>query len=330
MKVFVTGGTGFVGSALVDHLIERGDDVTCLVRDPSKLARIFPDRPPTGIPGDLSDIVALRKGCEGVDVVFHVAGLTAARNRSEFFETNVEGTRNLIGATRDAARDLQRLVYVSSQAAAGPVKRDEVKTETDQPRPVSNYGASKLAGENIVREGGLPWTIVRPPSVYGPRDVQFLRLFKIARLGIVPVFGSPRQQLSIVYVTDLVRGMVYAATDSEANNIYFICHPEIVTSGSLVKGVYAALKGEHRKRAHPVVISIPATVTRAALWASGVVSKLTGTVSVLSPEKSKEFLAPAWTCSPAALEGATAWRAEINMEMGLRQTTQWYRAEGWL
>jgi nucleoside-diphosphate-sugar epimerase len=210
------------------------------------------------------------------------------------------------------------------------VQHGEVKTENDPPHPVSNYGASKLAGEDLVRESGLPWTIVRPPSVYGPRDVQFLRLFKIARLGIVPVFGSPRQQLSIVHVTDLVRGIVYAATDSEANNIYFICHSEIVTSGSLVRAVYVALKGEHRNRAYPIVIPIPAPVTRAALWISGVVSKLTGTVSVLSPDKSREFLAPAWTCSPAALEHATAWRAELNMETGLRQTAQWYRVEGWL
>ncbi len=329
MKIFVTGGTGFVGSALVDHLIERGDDVTCLVRDPSKLARIFPERSPTGVPGDLSDIVALRKGCDGAEVVFHVAGLTAARNRSEFFETNVEGTRTLVAAIRNAPQDLRRLVYVSSQAAAGPVKRDEVKTEADPPHPVSNYGASKLAGEDLVRESDLPWTIVRPPSVYGPRDVQFLRLFKIARLGIVPVFGSPRQQLSIVHVGDLVHGMC-AATATEANHIYFICHPEIVTSGSLVKEVYAALKGEHRRKAYPVVIPIPAPVTRAALWASGFVSKLTGSASVLSPDKSNEFLAPAWTCSPAAIERATAWRAEIGMELGLRQTAQWYRVEGWL
>ncbi|MFQ5702436.1 MAG: NAD-dependent epimerase/dehydratase family protein [Gemmatimonadales bacterium] len=330
MKAFVTGGTGFVGSHLVHHLLDRGDEVTCLARNPAKLARVFPNRAPAGIPGDLSDVAALERGCGHADTVFHVAGLTAARNRAEFFETNVVGTRRLTRAIAKASRNIQRLIYVSSQAAAGPVKYGEVRSENDAPDPVSNYGASKLAGEEVVRASGLPWTIVRPPSVYGPRDVQFLRLFKIARTGIVPVFGSPHQQLSIVHVSDLVTGMTSAMGGATEGKTYFICHPEIVTSGALARAVYGALKGKHRRKKGPVVVPIPAFVTRAALWATGIASTLARRPSVLAPDKANEFLAEAWTCSPAALERDTGWRAKISMEPGLDQTARWYKTEGWL
>ncbi len=331
MRVFVTGGTGFVGSHLVDRLMERGDDVTCLVRDPAKAARVFRERAPHTVRGDLTDQRTLRTGCEDAEAVFHVAAVTSARSRMEFFATNSEGTRRLTAVVAEVAPHLRRFVYVSSQAASGPARRGSPRTESDPLQPVSHYGASKLAGEEAVRSSGLPWTVIRPAGVYGPRDTEFLRLFKIARIGIVPIMGDSEQELSLVHVRDLAAALVRATEPATMEKVYFACHPEIITARRFVRGVHAAVAGRRPgKQTGPIILTIPSWATRATLQVTGLAARLLGRATLLSPDKGNEFLAEAWTCSSEALERDTGWQAEISLEAGLRDTAQWYREHRWL
>ena len=335
MRAFVTGATGFVGSHLVDALLARGDEASCLVRNPAKAARVFPDRSPETVIGDLGDEGALRAGIEGADVVFHVAGVTSARNRAEFFSINTDATRRVLQAATDVAPDLQRFVLVSSLSAAGPTRSGQVLTEQDPPRPVSNYGESKLAGERIVMDGALPWTVIRPPAVYGPRDDELRRLFKFARLGLAPLFGDGSQQLTLIHVRDLVAALL-AVPDSEttAGATYYASHPEILTAREFVTAIHAAVAKSAGKAegdiGKPVFIPVPGWLTRGFLVVSGMAAGLAGRATMLSPDKGDELLAESWACSPSAIERDTGWAATIPYSEGVPETAQWYRHQGLL
>ena len=328
MRAFVTGATGFVGSHLVDALLARGDEASCLVRNPAKAARVFPDRSPETVVGDLGDEAALRAGIEGADVVFHVAGVTSARSRAEFFSVNTDATRRVLQAATDVAPDLRRFVLVSSLSAAGPTRRGQTLTERDPPRPVSSYGESKLAGERIVMDGALPWTVIRPPAVYGPRDDELRRLFKFARLGLAPVFGDGSQQLTLIHVRDLVAALL-AVLDAETTTgaTYYASHPEILTARGFVTAVHAAVT---RSAGKPLVIPVPGWFARGFLVVSGMAAGLVGRATVLSPDKGDELLAESWACSPSALERDTGWAATIPCSEGVPETAQWYRDHGLL
>jgi nucleoside-diphosphate-sugar epimerase len=330
VRIFVTGGTGFVGSHLVEALLDRGHDVVCLVRDPAKLSRRFQQNSPRSVDGNLDDTDALRAGCDGADVVFHSAALTAARNRAEFFAVNVAATRRLTEAAAAVAPDLQRFVYISSQSAGGPSQRGVPKVEADPSTPISNYGQSKLAGEDVVKESGLPWTIMRPPSVYGPYDTAFLTVFKYARLGVLPTFGDGKQELSMVYVTDLVNALLHATEPATSSRSYFTCHPEITTTTELGHAIHRSVRQAGVKARGPFVLRLPTWATKVAMQVTGTGARLLGKATLLSPDKAKELLADAWTCDSRALERDTGWRAETSLEEGALRTAIWYKEHGWL
>ena len=151
-----------------------------------------------------------------------------------------------------------------------------------------------------------------------------LKLFKLARLGLAPVFGDGSQELSVIYAGDLARALVAAAASATANRVYYAAHPTVTTSGGLVRAIGRAVGRE------PRVVPLPAPVVRGLLWMIGSVAHLAGRATLLSSDKAAEFLAPAWTCRPEALMRDTGWRPETDLETGLRRTAQWYRKEGWL
>jgi dihydroflavonol-4-reductase len=324
VKAFVTGGTGFVGSHLVDHLLAAGHEVVCYVRSAAKAEAVFTERRPRVYQGSLFDERALRDAMDGVDVVFHVAGLTSARTRGEFFAVNETATRHVLAA---APASLRRFVQVSSLAAAGPTTHGHQRQPGEPERPVTHYGASKLAGELVVRMGRLPWTVVRPPLVYGPRDVEMLRVFRLASRGIVAVFGDGLQELSQIYVEDLARALLAVATAPQAvRRIYFAAHPDIVRHRALVTAIGRAVRPERP----PLVIALPRAVARAGLWISGSAAYVAGRRTVLTLNKANEILAPAMTCSPATLERDAGWTANFSLAAGLAKTVGWYREQRWL
>jgi nucleoside-diphosphate-sugar epimerase len=326
VRVLVTGGTGFVGSHLVEALLQRGHAVTCLVRDPAKAQLLFGDRGPLLLQAELSDTPALRRACVGAEAVVHLAGLTAARGREEFFAVNAGGTRGLVQAVREAGREVRRFIYVSSLAAAGPVPRGKPVRDGQGSGPVSHYGASKRAGEDPVRELELEWTILRPPAVYGPRDREFLRFFRAARRGLTAVFGDGSLELSLVYAADLAAAIVRCLEVGPPRGVFYPTHVEVCTARELTERIARAVAPGRRVR----VLRVPRAAVRPLLWVTGSAARVAGRATVLSPDKAGELLAEAWTCSPGPLEERTGWRADTDLEAGLARTAEWYRAAGWL
>ena len=323
MRILVTGATGFVGSHLVAALLERGHAAVCLVRDEEKARRVFGERVELAR-GDLRDAATLRQACQGVDAVAHLAGLIAARSRAEFFEVNEGGTRALGEAAAAGGRG-RRFVLVSSLTAAGPAPRG-APLALDGPGPVSNYGASKRAGEDALRGLELDWTILRPPAVYGPRDLEFLRLFRMGRLGFAPIFGDGAQELSLVYAEDLAEAIAACLERGAPNAVLYPAHDEVLTARQLALAICAAAAPQRPAR----LVRIPPSALGPILACTGLVARLSGKATLLAPDKRAELLADAWTCSPATLTARTGWRARTPWRDGLLRTAEWYRSAGWL
>ena len=322
MKVLVTGATGFVGSHLAEALRRRGHEVTVLARSPGKAAALEALGVRT-VPGDLGNAAALARAAQGQDQVYHVAGVVAARSEADFLTANRDGTANLVAAAESAGGP--RLVLVSSMAAGGPSPRDRPLTGDEPAAPVTAYGRSKLAAEQVVRASSLPWTILRPPTVYGPRDREVLKVFRLVRLGVAPVFGDGTQQLSAVHAGDLAEALIAAAeATGTLGRVYYACHPEVVTSAELVRRI-----GEAMGR-HPLVIPVPSAVGRALLGVTETAARIARQTTILTTDKANEFFQPAWTGDPAPLTRDSGWTATHDLRSGLADTYRWYRSAGWL
>jgi len=326
MKALVTGATGFVGSHLAETLVRQGAEVTALVRSPGK-ARLLSDLGVRQVQGSLGDREALLAAAQDQDVIFHVAGLVAARDENEFLKANRDGTTNLVEAAL-ATGGHPRFVLVSSMAAGGPSPKGAPRAGHEPPAPVTSYGRSKLAGEEELRRSPLPWTILRPPLVYGPRDTEILKVFRLARTGFVPVFGDGSQELSAVYGPDLASALVAAArSPATIAKTYYACHPEVFSSGGFVTAVGRAVRGEGGQTR---LIPLPLWLARGILGLTGTAARLAGQATILTADKANEFFQPAWTGDPSALARDTGWSPEHGIESGLAATADWYRKQGWL
>ncbi len=258
-------------------------------------------------------------------MVYHAAALTGAVDEAEFTSANRDGTANLARACISSGGQ-QRFVLVSSMAAGGPAQRGMPRTEDGQNRPVTMYGRSKLAAERALRDEALEWTILRPPTVYGPRDRDnLLAVFRATRLGFAPVFGDGSMELSLIHVVDLAAAILAAGTlPGLAGGLFYVNHPETVTSADLVRTIGRSLGHEVR------LLPVPEWLARGLLTVSGMTAALLRHKTILRADKANEFYQQAWTADPTAFMTATGWTATFDMPSGIRDTAAWYRANGWL
>ncbi len=244
--------------------------------------------------------------------------------------SNVELTRLLLElcAIQQETSPVTRFVLVSSQAAAGPSHTGGAPvTETDPESPVSLYGRSKLEAEKVTRSFStcVPITIVRPPTVFGPRDRDVLGVFKCARDRLAPCLAGPDRLVSVVYVEDLVDGILAAALASESvGQTYFLANPEPVVWREFALAV-ARVMG-FRAWALP----IPLGAMRLAALAGDMAGKLSGIPRLFRSEKLDEMKQIAWVCSPEKAFRELKWRPVTPLDRGVAKTADWYRAHGWI
>ena len=304
--IALTGGTGFVGQAVLDEAGRRGLKIRALAR------REQAER--DGIEwlrGDLADRAALAALVAGANAVLHIAGVVNTPDPMGFHLGNVQGTEALV-ETAEAA-GVRRLVFVSSLAAREP--------------GLSAYGKSKRHAEEVVQTSGLDWTIVRPPAIYGPRDRDILELFKAARWGLVPM--PPPGRTSIVHVDDLARLLLTLTASSS------------VAVGQTRERIFEPDDGRENGWSHTELAkaigkavgrrvwapATPKVLMRGAAWLD---RKLRGPGARLTPDRVGYMVHPDWVSRPDKAPPADMWRAEIATPDGLAATAAWYRAQGWL
>ena len=314
----VTGATGFIGRHLVERLAADGWRVRVVQRPESEGVA------PAGAEAVRAPLTAgaLEPAFGGAGVVIHLAGRTAAPNAEAYLDANARATGEVARACREAGA---RLVYVSSQAAAGPAPASRPLTEADEPRPCSPYGISKLAGERAVRETpGLEWTIVRPVAVYGPGDRGFLPLFRLARAGWAVIPGNPDACYTLVHVRDLVRQLAAASVRPEAaGEVFFLGHPALHTARSLATALARAAGRTVR------TIVVPAPVLYAAALAGDAGAWL-GHPLALDRSRYRELTSGGFACEVGKARRLLGIEAEIGLEEGFAETAEWYREQGWV
>lgn len=327
MKVLVTGGTGFIGSHMVELLIRKGHDVVCLVRDESSLKHLHGMAVRTVGIGQLRTELSEENH---VDVVMHLAGATRGVDYDSYRTANVGLTSLLLElcSARQDCEPLTRFVLVSSQAAAGPCRSDAMPvTEADAGEPISLYGRSKLEAEQIAHtfSGCLALTVIRPPTVFGPRDRDVLGVFQCARFRVAPCLAGPDRSVSIIYVEDLVDGILTAALSPRAvGQTYFLANPEPVVWREFCVRV-ARVMGY---RAVPV--PIPLAAMKLAARAGDLVGKVSGAATLFRSEKLEEMKQIAWVCSAEKALRELNWQAATPLDEAIAKTAEWYKTHGWI
>lgn len=302
MKVAVTGASGFIGRQVVAALGARGDEVVA-IRRPFERATL---------------VDAFR----GARAVVHLAGVVSTLRQKEYFTANVEGTRAVAEAARDAG---VRMVHISSLAAAGPAPASAPRSEDDPPNPITPYGRSKLEGERVLRGlPGLRWVALRPGIVYGPHDRALLPMFRMATRGFLPLVGRADAAYMLIPVSDVVRTIAAAIASDVESEAIFVGHARPATTREIVEGVQSAL-GSHAR-----IVRVPMPLTRAAAIAGDLVGALRGKPSVINTRRYVELAAEGFVCRVDRLRDRLGIVPQIDLQEGLARTAEWYKREGWV
>jgi UDP-glucose 4-epimerase len=302
LKIAITGATGFVGGTTLRALIGAGHDVRALTRRPQAVQAGV-----TWVQGGLCDHAALSELCAGADAVLHIAGVVNAADKAAFDAANVTGTANVLAAAKGAG--VARFVHVSSLSAREPA--------------LSMYGHSKQRGEALVRASAMDWTVIRPPGVYGPGDTEMLDSFRLAKFRIAPM--PPKGRVSLIHVDDLACLLVAVAQDSGVS-LAQVYEPDDGTNLGWSHIEFAHMIG--RAMGHKVfAFNLPAVLLSAA---ARIDEAMRGEKAKLTRDRAAYLSHPDWVVTAAARPPESLWRPRITAPNGIRDTVQWYKAEGWL
>ncbi len=326
MKALITGGNGFIGSHLVELLLSKGYAVRCLIRKTSDL-RWLNGLNVEFVYGDLFDHDALRLAVSGVDYIYHSAGVTKAKAKEEYYQGNATGTTNILEAALQHNITLKRFVHISSQAAVGPSPSKTPVTEEATAHPITTYGKSKWQAEVACNKvmSKLPLTIVRPPVVYGPRDKDVFEFFNTMNKGLQPTVGFNEKLVSMIHVSDLVRGFVMAGeSNNAAGQTYFISSKRVYGWREIGNETQAALgRGALRIRLPEFTVFVIAAFAE-------VLALFSSKPALINFEKARDMVQDYWTCEASKAKRDFGFEQEISLPDGIRNSIAWYRQHQWL
>lgn len=325
MKAFVTGGTGFVGSHLVDALIESKNysEIRCLVRNSEKW---LTGKTYTKVHGDLFDLQDISTALKDVDIIFHVAGLVRAPKWSDFKTSNIDSTEHLIRIAQK--NGVSNMVILSSLAAVGPSNGIPL-TEDAEFKPLSMYGESKREMEKIIYQiagKNDSIKIIRPPAVFGPRETDIYTIFKTMKLRIFPMVGDGNNpKVSMVYISDLVHGIMAASEKKEIGiHTYFIGGKKDAYSWNQIYKISTKLMA---LKTVPIKLRPKWIKKIAAFIETG--ASLFGIYPMLNEEKANEMVHE-WVCSSHKAKIELKYSPSVTIEEGLSRTIHWYKKNNWL
>jgi nucleoside-diphosphate-sugar epimerase len=320
-KALVTGGTGFIGSHLVEALAARNWRVTCLVRATSK-TEFLKKFPVQFVLGSAENREILEKAVQGQDYIFHLAGRIRSASRKAYDLANRQLTRNLIEACLRKNKSLKRFVHISSIAAAGPSLPGFYFDEIQPDSPDSEYGRSKLKGEEAVRQAWhlVPATIIRPPNVYGPRQQETELLIKLISKRIVPILREKRATTSLIYVKDLIQGILLAAqSEKTRSEVYYLTDGKGYSWREIILAAKKFVLGKS------LFFPFPEELILAAALLADIFNK-TGIVKIFFGLKLWEAMVKTpWLFSTSKAERDFGFRTHYSLNDGLKETVEYYK-----
>lgn len=319
-EALVTGATGFIGSHLVQRLVDENWGVTCLIRPQSRtdFLKKFHVHFAVNLVGDHS---SLEKAVEGQDFVFHLAGRIRSASRRVYDLANHQLTRNLAQACLSKNPSLKRFVYVSSISAAGPSSPDSYSEESQLPSPTSEYGRSKLKGEEAVREvwDVIPTTIIRPPNVYGPRQQETELLIKLISKRIVPILRDKKEITSLIYIKDLIEGILQATHSPKTNKqIYYLTDRRGYSWREIILTLKKYVLGDS------LYLPFPEEIIYSAAWLADILKKAGLVKSLFGRKAWQTMVRTRWLFSTAKAEKDFDFRAKYSLDDGIEETVNYY------
>lgn len=330
MNILITGASGFIGSFIVSEALRRGMEVWAAVRRTS--SRKYLTDPRIHFVelnfDSREEMVGQLRGLS-FDYVVHAAGATKCLHADDFFRINTEGTRNLVNALRDTEMPLRRFVYVSSLSVYGPVRETQPYgeiLETDTPQPNTAYGRSKLESERFLDSlTDFPCVTLRPTGVYGPRERDYFLMAKSIKGHTDFSVGYKPQDLTFVYVEDVVQAVFLAIERGRNGRKYFLSDGRVYSSRTFSDLIHCELGRPWLLR-----IKAPIWVLRVVTFFGEYVGRMTGQISALNNDKYNIMRQRNWRCDIRPAVEELGYRPQYDLERGVKQTVKWYLENGWL
>ena len=331
MKILITGASGFIGSFIVEEALRRGFETWAAVRRSSSREYLRDERIKF-IELNLSSKEELVEQLRGkdFDYVVHAAGVTKCLHKEAFRRIKTEGTKNLADALLELQMPLKRFVFVSSLSIFGAIREqqpyEEIR-ESDTPQPNTEYGRSKLAAEQYLEQLGnrLPYIILRPTGVYGPREKDYFVMAKSIKQHSDFAVGYRRQDITFVYVSDVVQAIFLALDAPQVGRKYFLSDGEVYQSTT-----FSNLIHEELGRPWWIRITAPEWVLRIITFFGEYTSRLTGKVSVLNKDKYNILRQRNWRCDIQPAIDELGYQPTVKLAEGVKRTIKWYKDNGWL
>ncbi|MCX6283935.1 MAG: NAD(P)-dependent oxidoreductase [Bacteroidetes bacterium] len=332
-NILITGSSGFIGSFLVEEALRKNFNVYAGVRKSS--SRVYLQDPRIRFAEiDFTDknqikqyLLDQQKAGVKFDYIIHNAGLTKARKKEDFYAVNCTFTRNFIEALIEAGCVPLKFVYISSLAAYGPGDPVSMKPVMldDKPKPVDEYGRSKLEAEKFLTSlTDFPWLIIRPSGVYGPREKDYFVYFQTISRGMEPYIGYKPQILTFIYVRDLVRLILDAAVSGIVRKAYFITDGKQYDSREFAE---ITKKHLHKKT---LKITLPLGLVGGVAMTLEKIFGIGGKMPTLNTDKFNIMKSTNWTCQVDELQRDFSFRADYDLDKGVKEALEWYKKEGWL
>ncbi|MBP3777925.1 MAG: NAD(P)-dependent oxidoreductase [Prevotella sp.] len=331
MKILITGASGFIGSFIVEEALKQGFETWAAIRKSSSKEYLQDERIhfiELNLSSKAQLIEQLRP--HQFDYVVHAAGVTKCLNKADFRRINTEGTKNLVDALLDLQMPLKRFVFLSSLSVFGAIKEqlpyDEIR-EDDTPKPNTEYGRSKLEAERYIDSIGsrLPYIILRPTGVYGPREKDYFMMAKSIKQHIDFAVGYQRQDITFVYVTDVVQAVFLALEKGETGRKYFLSDGQVYQSTT-----FSDLIHEELGRPWWLRITAPVWVLRVVTFFGEYIGHMTGKVTALNNDKYNILRQRNWRCDIEPARRELGFEPKVQLKEGVKTTIQWYKDHKWL
>ncbi len=330
MNILITGASGFIGSFIVEEALRQGFETWAAVRGSSS-RQFLTDERIHFIELNLSSEEQLKEQLKGhqFDYVVHAAGVTKCLNKADFHRINTEGTQNLVRAIQALKMPLHRFVYISSLSIMGAIREQQPYTEileSDEAKPNTAYGRSKLEAEQwLDTVEDLPYVILRPTGVYGPRERDYFMMAKSIQSHTDFAVGYKQQDITFVYVTDVVQAVFLACEKGVTGRRYFLSDGEVYQSSTFSNLIRKELGNPWWIR-----VTAPIWVLRIVTFIGEYVGHLTGKVTALNNDKYNIMRQRNWRCDIKPAQQELGYEPKIKLEEGVRRSIKWYKDNKWL